>query len=160
MVHAIGNGNDATVEPNRTFTPNAATRMLPLVSQIVGDIVGLNHAIEAQREQMAGLDSLDETNEHASYQEELADMRSSLSEDEAALAGCIEELSALGVSIHHPIDGSVDFPAVMNRRPVQLCWRPGEETVCYWHESHLDPLSLVSQRHKIDPAKFGMESRN
>ncbi|MGB7346492.1 MAG: DUF2203 domain-containing protein [Pirellulaceae bacterium] len=154
MVHAIGNENGASSDPRKVFTPAAATRMLPLVRRIVVDILRLNHSIKSQREQLGGINSLPETNEHASYRDELTDMRQSLSNDETELSACIAELSALGISVHRPIDGSVDFPAVVNRQPVQLCWRPDEEVVCHWHETQ----SPHGKRHKIDSQISGVES--
>ncbi len=153
MVHAVG--NDATIGPDKVFTPKAATGMLPLVRRIVTDIVGLNGLIQAQREQLKGLDSIAQTSDRASFQDELADMRTSLCKDELALEDCIGELSALGVTMHRPIDGGVDFPAEMNRRPIQLCWHLGEESVCHWHESQRETNALPVKRHKIDPANFG-----
>ncbi|QDT11619.1 DUF2203 domain-containing protein [Planctomycetes bacterium K23_9] len=160
MVHAIDNGNDASIEPVKLFTPSAATRMLPLIRRIVVDITRLNESIEAQRDQLAGVDSIDSISDDVHYRDELTDMRASLADDELTLARCVAELTSLGVSIHHPIDGSVDFPAIMNRRPVHLCWSPGEESVSHWHEMQSESKSEPRARQKIDPTKFGVESLN
>jgi hypothetical protein len=160
MVHAVGNDNDATLEPRRVFTAGGATKMLPLVRRIVSDLVRLNRSVLNQREQLSGVDCVEQPSEHASYQDELTDMRHSLQDAETDLAACEAELSALGVSVHHPIDGSVDFPAVINRRPVQLCWRPGEETVCHWHESDSDAERGSAKRHRIQQPDHGTESLN
>ena len=156
MVRAIGNGNDSTVEPENGFTPSRATEMLPLVSRIVADMATLTKTINAQREQLKGVDALSDTISHESYRDELRDIRASLEEDEQRLADCFDELAVLGVRPHHPFDGGVDFPATLNRRPVFLCWMLGEDTVVHWH----DPDSQPKLRQAIDSQKFGAESLN
>jgi hypothetical protein len=47
--------------------------------------------------------------------------------------GRLEELVQLGC---HPKDldqGLVDFPARLNGREVNLCWKYGEKTIAFWH---------------------------
>ena len=125
--------------------------MLPLVRRIVVDMVEISRSIEAQREQLRGIDSIAETIEDPTYQEELSDVRGSLAEDEQKLAACMSELTALGLHPHLPIDGFVDFPAVMNRRSVCLCWHPDDNEVLYWHE-----VDQPSSRRKIELNKIDM----
>ncbi len=157
MVRAISDkNNDSTVGTRSEFTPTAATKMLPLVRLIVQDMVRLSHSIEAQREQLGEIDRLPQTIDQPDYQEELIDIRGSLADDEQRLDACLNELSALGLEAHFPVDGSVDFPAVLNRRPVRLCWHPQDESVEYWHEVG----QSKEERKKIDPTKFGVESLN
>ncbi|NND97366.1 MAG: DUF2203 domain-containing protein [Pirellulaceae bacterium] len=150
MVRAIGNNSDSSVEGEHGFTPTGATKMLPLVRRIVADLVELERSIAAQREQLQGVDSLAGTSTQHSYQEELRDIRASLAQDESRLQLCMEELTALGVKPHHPIDGGVDFPATINRRPVYLCWNLGEDSVHHIHE--LDQAS--TKRKQLDPTAF------
>ena len=100
MVRAISDNNDSTSRQETVFTPVAATQTLPLVRSIVADLMQLNQSIAAQREQLRGVDSLAETIEHADYQEELRDVRASLSEDEQRLKLCLAELAALGIEAH------------------------------------------------------------
>lgn len=86
------------------------------------------------REQLRGIDSLSDTIESQSYREEVADVRGSLQYDQHQVLACIAELRSFGVEVHDPFDGFVDFPAVLNRRPIRLCWKPADERVEYWHE--------------------------
>jgi hypothetical protein len=134
MVRAISNNNDSTPGVRSAFTPISATKMLPLVRQIATDMAHLTHSIAAQREQIREIDRLPETMNHVHYQEELSDIRGSLAEDEKRLDECRRELLSLGLETHVPFDGAVDFPTVLNRRRVQLCWLPDDERVEYWHE--------------------------
>lgn len=130
--------------------------MLPLVRRIVEDMIQLSDSIGAQREQLREIDNLPETIDQPNYQEELTDIRGSLAEDEQRLEDCRSELTALGLETHHPFDGSIDFPAFLNRRQVRLCWHPDDKQVEYWHEIG----KSVTERQKIDSSKFGQGSLN
>lgn len=155
MVRAIRDKNDPAAGDS-PFTPRRATEMLPLVRRIAADMLRLSESITAQREQIKGIDNLPETIEHADYQEELRDIRTSLTADEERLQACLGELASLGIEAHHPIDGSIDFPAVINRREVCLCWHPDDETVNHWHEQGESSQS----RQKVERHSFGHESLN
>jgi len=155
MVRAISN-NDSTAGNRAAFTPSVATKMLPLVRLIVADMMRLSDSIDVHRERLREIDELPETIDQPDYRDELSDIRGSLVDDELRLEACLSELSALGLQAHVPFDGSVDFPAVMNRRRVRLCWHPGDAQVEHWHEVG----QSKDQRQKIDPLKFGAESLN
>ena len=45
------------------------------------------------------------------------------------------ELDGWGIQLREIETGLVDFPALVAGRPVWLCWRLGEETVQWWHET-------------------------
>ena len=115
----------------RTFTPEQANRMLPLVSRIVRDIVGL-HPL--------WLDKVSAYERVAAHQTPAApDPRAGQLERElhslaTEIEACRRELDALGVSLKDPALGLVDFPGEIAGRPVWLCWRLGEPAVQHWHE--------------------------
>ena len=155
MVRAISDNNDPTAGHDTAFTPCSATKMLPLVRHIVADIMQLSRSIDAQREQLSVIDKLPETIDQPDYREELSDIRGSLAADEHRLGVCLSELAALGLEAHQPFDGSIDFPAMLNRRRVHLCWRPEDERVEHWHE-----VGKSMERKKVDSKKFGAESLN
>jgi hypothetical protein len=155
MVRAINSNNEPKTSLPTEFTPAQATRMLPLVRQIVQDLMSLNKSIEAQRQQLRGVDELPETIEQSNYRDELSDVRRSLADDEQQFAVCMSELNALGVKAHQPLDGSVDFPAMMNRRRVCLCWNPQDPEVAHWHEIGQEH----APRQRVDPTSFA-ESMN
>ncbi len=156
MVRAISDNSDSRAGDPISFTPGRATEMLPLVRSIVADMMRLSESIANQQEQIKGIDELPETIEHADYQEELRDIRASLAEDEQRLQTCLAELAALGVEAHQPIDGTIDFPAVMNRRQVRLCWHPDDDQVNHWHEND----ESAKDRRPIEASSFGVESLN
>ena len=146
MVRAIGDKPGSTPSRERVFTPAQATATLPLVRQIAADVALLHLAIEGQRSQIREIDRIPDTIQLADYHDELRDIRSSLELDETRMEKCVAELLSLGIQPHQPIDGGVDFPAILNRRRVQLCWLPGDSQVEYWH----DVDEPCSRRQKLD----------
>jgi len=46
----------------------------------------------------------------------------------------VVQIDAWGVTLRDIGSGLVDFPALVNGRPVWLCWKLGEGDIAYWHE--------------------------
>ncbi|MFG0262769.1 MAG: DUF2203 family protein [Novipirellula sp. JB048] len=134
MVRALSSHDESLPPQGVSFTPARATEMLPLLKTIMQDAWHLSQSIQRQRAQIKGIDRLAETIEHPSYRDEVNDIRGTLAEDEARLDRCLLEMRLLGVEPHVPIDGSIDFPAIVNRQPVRLCWTLGEDSVEHWHD--------------------------
>jgi hypothetical protein len=157
MVRVIrDDSNDSSAGCGVCFTPERATAMLPLVRRIVTELRGLSDSIEARRAQLRGVDQLRETSKHPSYQEELSDIRATIAEEEQRLLDCLRELAALGVEPHLPFDGYVDFPALLNRRSVRLCWGPDDDAVTHWHENG----ERAEQRQEIKHQSFSAGTLN
>jgi hypothetical protein len=105
--------------PRRHYTPELATKSLPLVRRIVQDVQALTRELEALRHPVG------EDGEH---------------ERETELAPLVErwraltaELDALGVELKDPRTGLCDFRALRDGQEVYLCWRLGEASVAHWH---------------------------
>lgn len=156
MVRAIRNNSDSAAGARTEFTPVSATKMLPLVRRIADDMLRLTQSISAQREQIREIDQLPQTIGRVDYQDEVSDIRGSLALDEKRLDDCRRELVSLGLETHMPFDGAVDFPSILNRRKVQLCWVLGEDRVEYWHEVG----QTRDDRKKIASQEFGIGSHN
>ncbi len=45
------------------------------------------------------------------------------------------KLDGWGIQLRDIATGLIDFPALVSGRPVWLCWRLGEESVGWWHET-------------------------
>ncbi len=147
MVRALQNSDEhSPSKVGEPFTVDTATATLPLVKRIMADMEKLHETVERQRERLSVIDQLQGTTDQPDYQEELVDIRGSMQDEEQRLAACVRELNALGLEPHMPFDGSVDFPAVINRRAVCLCWHPSDQGVEYWHEMG-EPSS---SRQKVD----------
>jgi hypothetical protein len=55
--------------------------------------------------------------------------------DFAILDELVHEIQASGVLLKDLNLGLLDFPSLREGREVYLCWRYGEETVEYWHDT-------------------------
>ncbi|WP_442510711.1 DUF2203 domain-containing protein [Novipirellula sp. SH528] len=137
----------------KVFTRERATEMLPLLRTILRDALQLSQAIDRQRDQIAGIDKLAETMDHPSYRDEVNDIRVTLQDEEARLEQCIIELTELGVEPHLPLNGNIDFPAIVNRQPACLCWALGENSVDFWHNVGQD----AAFRRPLPPKTIGTE---
>jgi hypothetical protein len=116
------------------FTPTEANAMLPLVSAIVSDLVGLSRELTERRQRLALLLGGKAKHPHDPYHEELVQIQAEMEKDTLRLRDFIDELRALGVEPKSGTEGLVDFPALLNGRKVFLCWRLGEPRVLYWHD--------------------------
>ncbi len=101
------------------FTPKEAKRTLPLVRNIVKDILNNVFQIRTIADSLAGeiegnLEIKKLTNEINYYMNELEEI------------GCSYKDWNFSV-------GLVDFPALINGREVFLCWRSDEEYIKYYH---------------------------
>ena len=104
----------------KTFTPAEASKTLPLVKQIVGDILIKGKALRTLVE--------DETPETV----EKDDRRSVLESELEELYGELERLGCSFRDWGFEI-GLVDFPSEIDGTPVLLCWRSDEPQVTYYH---------------------------
>lgn len=111
----------------RLFSPDEATRTLPLVTRIVADVSGqakaLNQIEVAARE--ADIRGDGET------LESLARKRDDVMDRVRELADELEQVGCILKDVH---TGLVDFPTLHDGRVVYLCWRVGEARVEHWHE--------------------------
>ena len=120
----------------RLFTVKEANQRLPLVRAIVQDIVNLFKDLQQRRERIASVKQLrgQGTSSSRFHSEETDQVEEEIQRDEERLAEFVRELAELGVDFKDPILGLVDFPAQMDDRVVQLCWKLGEPEVQFWHE--------------------------
>ena len=104
----------------RVFTPAEANKTLVLVRRIVRDI--LAKAAEARKLMQSGA-----ANTHA-MEEQIDRLR-----DE--VRGHMRELTQLGCFYKDwNFDiGLVDFPAIIDGKPVLLCWRSDEDELAWYH---------------------------
>jgi hypothetical protein len=104
--------------PRRAFTPEEANRALPLVRRIVDDLLERGRELKAL----------------APKQSEPA-VRDHVRELEREIQGFARELEAVGCSYKDWgfESGLVDFPSVIDGRPVLLCWKDGEQRVEWFH---------------------------
>ncbi len=111
------------------FTVEQANRTLPLVRRIVGDVVSTHRTLVERVEQCRCLDpdSPDLESERSRLTEEIDELTHTVNR----FIGELHELGALfkGFDV-----GLVDFYAMLDGRPVFLCWELDEDQIEWWHE--------------------------
>jgi hypothetical protein len=111
------------------FTVDEADRSLALVRRIVTDISA------AHQERMKRIVEYEQLEAHPEGKEERSrKLGKELRELTDVIVGYVEELEEIGVQFKGFEPGLVDFPALLDGRPILLCWKLGEEKVEYWHE--------------------------
>jgi hypothetical protein len=132
----------------RFFTLDEANRMLPLIRRIVEELGAAARLYERtqNRLNLKGPAALAEGDRRVADAE--------LSDHADRLEACLQELRTLGVEFKG-WDGLVDFPAWVDGREVEYCWKAGEPRVEHWHEiyagySNRKPLP-VTPPAKPDP---------
>lgn len=103
------------------FTPAEARKTLPLVKNIVRDILQTTREMRLIAEEIGGNVEEDEK----------------IKKLAAEVTGFLEELEEIGCyykDTNFQI-GLVDFPAMINGEEVFLCWRSDENDIIYYHEA-------------------------
>jgi hypothetical protein len=127
--------SDALVGTGRhdmLLTWETASRMLPLIRQIVADILDSQQRLARD---LADKDDLDRQRYDLAWPDRAR--RYQLSEDidrqEVRLEQALRELDQLGLALVDAELGQVGFPTIVNNRPAFFSWRPGEDDVRFWH---------------------------
>ena len=117
------------------FTPAEARKTLPLVKQIVKDILNTTREIRLLAEEIGP-----EAENSDTIQKMAADVEKFLRE--------LEEIGCFFKDWNFTI-GLVDFPAIIDGEDVLLCWRSDEDDIKYYHK----PAEGYAGRKQI-PARF------
>ncbi|HEV8306226.1 MAG TPA: DUF2203 domain-containing protein [Methylomirabilota bacterium] len=121
-------------ESKRYFTREGAERLIPRLQALMGRIKEC-HAVtgqlrgalqEAQRQVMLSGGARLDPEFWRSRKTELARVTAELQER-------IGEILKMGAVPKDLELGLVDFPALIDEREVNLCWRLGEERIRFWH---------------------------
>jgi hypothetical protein len=64
------------------------------------------------------------------------------------------EIDSIGVQVQDLEEGLLDFPSVMDGKPVLLCWKLGEAAIAHWHTEE----EGFAGRKPLD-ARFGKTER-
>jgi len=120
----------------RLFTVEEANRTLVRIRPLLEEVVRLRRRSEGLVRQLHRL----HREIHSEVRPPAADLRERLEDRLARLSAADERISELsdrlraeGVVLKDPRRGLVDFPAVLDRQPVYLCYLLGEEEVGWWH---------------------------
>lgn len=109
-----------------------ARKMLPLIKQIVTDIVQDQTALTKYTFEQEGLErdkrnlSWPERDRRYTLEGEVTRLQSRLDEER-------KELDRLGAVLLNTGAGQVGFPTLINGHPAYYSWQLGEDTVSFWH---------------------------
>jgi hypothetical protein len=133
-----GAGNTASgafEKPDRRetlFTLTVARRMVPLVRRIVADVCQNRQRLGLAQPELEVLDrqrhDLRWPERSRRYQ-----LREEVATAEQHLQQALAELEPLGVVLVDADAGRVGFPTIVNGRRAYFSWKPGEETLKFWH---------------------------
>jgi hypothetical protein len=122
----------AKEKQRKSFTVEQANATLPLVRAIVRDLTALAVDLRDRHERLRH--APEGASVSPEHEEEMAQARAALENDLERLGGFEQELAELGVELKDYFLGLVDFPSLLDGRPVYLCWKAGEDSVTHWHE--------------------------
>jgi hypothetical protein len=120
----------------KLYSVEEANATLPLVRSILRDVTELAHELRERGERLSRVQAATAARPGDPHAEELQQMHAELERDQERMREYERELKSLNVELKDYFTGLVDFPSLMDSRPVFLCWRLGEPEVAYWHEIH------------------------
>jgi hypothetical protein len=115
----------------RLFTREEAEALLPLLSQILGELRDLTQQLQDLRRRLASISETARLNGHAVEATRLEREAARLVDE---MNDRMAQIHALGVEVKDIATGLVDFRMAREGRVVYLCWRLGEPRIQYWHE--------------------------
>jgi hypothetical protein len=111
---------EKTMISTKYFTREEAEKTIPLVRQIVTDIINTAKEMRLVAEDIKG-----KVEEDPVIQKMAENINGYMKE--------LEELGCVYKDWNFSI-GLVDFPAIINGKEVYLCWRTDEDEILYYHD--------------------------
>jgi hypothetical protein len=99
----------------------------PLLEQLRND-----RDIVAETQQR--LERLRESASNGSRSSELDERRQQMGTTIKRMEAAVRQIDGWSIALRDISTGLVDFPALVNGRPVWLCWKLGEDDVAWWHD--------------------------
>ena len=116
------------------FTATEANRILPLVRQIVKDIVDESKAMRDAGNVRRALENHKSSKADEAYDATLIEvLKTKVADCSRKINEYLKELEGLGAEVKNLEKGLVDFPTEIDGKAAFLCWYLGETTVSHWH---------------------------
>ena len=123
---------------SRIISIEEANRMLPLLRQIVMDIIQNWDQIISKRTQLECAEKelalVPAKRETASKDASVLELKADLNYLIDKINSYIREVEQLGCFVEEFKRGIINFPSLFHGRKVFLCWKPDEAQVMHWHE--------------------------
>ena len=108
------------------FTPKEVNQLLPEIRGHMTTLYVLTRNIENFEKQIMKTGSI----------KELIKTKNQLNNTMVVYWQTIQNLEMLGCHLKSLQTGLIDFPAVINKKEVWLCWKWNESEVSHWHHIH------------------------
>jgi hypothetical protein len=124
--------SEASGHHGMVLTWASAHRMLPLIRQIVADVVQQTGLLTELRVEK---DRLDRTRLSLAWPQRARryQLIDEIGKAEARLQEARTELDTLGLALIDGEFGAVGFPTIVNNRRAYFSWRPGDNGIDFWH---------------------------
>ncbi len=117
----------------KLFTVEEANKVLPVLQEILKEIVSLKRKIENKQAEIDALEIIaDETT--PKVRAELIERSREFNEMVDEFNKLIRQIENTGAVLKDVDQGLVDFYGTVEGKMVFLCWKLGEAQVAYWHD--------------------------
>lgn len=118
----------------RYFTREEAERLIPRLHEIMGRILGTRAEVARLRADLEAAQRTVILRGGVRLDQEFWRWRKQrLARGTAELRSRVGEILGLGATPKDLGLGLVDFPALLDDREINLCWRFGEQRIRFWH---------------------------
>jgi len=124
----------STQGQSRLVTVDDANKMMPLLERVVCDIIEVWDGIIQKRTELECLEKNPIRSDDETCAVAAQDLKLELNLLIDRINGYIREVEELGCFVQEFKRGVINFPTLYVGRKVFLCWRPGDDEVCHWHE--------------------------
>jgi hypothetical protein len=117
------------------FALDEATALLPTIRPILERIISLRARLERTERDMVSQHWKARTNGHADHNSSFGEGQSARDDLLAEINAELVKIHDLGVELKDPALGLIDFLSLRDGREIYLCWRLGETSIGYWHDT-------------------------
>ncbi len=119
----------------RHFTLEEANSLVPWLTEKFASLQPLNHRLHDCSTRLEGLMRKIRANGGGKVEIAVAETQKEAEDLTREIGRVVEEITQRGILVRDPQTGLGDFPSIRAGREVFLCWRLGEPTVSYWHQT-------------------------
>ncbi|MBA2490064.1 MAG: DUF2203 domain-containing protein [Candidatus Limnocylindrales bacterium] len=115
----------------RYYAIDAANRQLAELRPLLERLRADRDEVARLQDELTAFRQADGSADHA---RDLADREAAIRTVVQRMKRTVTQLDDWSVALRDISSGLVDFPALVNGRPIWLCWRLGEDGIGWWHE--------------------------
>jgi len=118
----------------RYFTPTEVEALIPVLTEIMEDVMAAQRELAAVRERFHGeQERIAMTGGAVIDRDAWREGKAALTRAGERIQQRLEEITTLGGVTKDLGMGLVDFPHLRDGKVVNLCWKHGERAITHWH---------------------------